>query len=175
LPPLCRRFIEGRLFGFGRVLLDRFMGVFPAHLFSTVWPPLREKPREIWSMNAEHAHRLFPVSKTSAEHSIPRMRWVSAFGSPLCAANVDGAVHERMRPALCDEGVLKLRRVVPISMGLFDRAGDFAKDAATHSRLGVRSLEGFEFDSGSSPATQVASCAVRGPKLQGDYCTAAAA
>ena len=89
--------------------------------------------------------------------------------------DVDGAVHERMRPALCDEGVLKLRRVVPISMGLFDRAGDFAKDAATHSRLGVRSLEGFEFDSGSSPATQVASCAVRGPKLQGDYCTAAAA
>ena len=82
------------------------------------------------------------------------------------------------RPSARDvtgDWVLKLRRAVPISMGLFDRAGEFAKDAATQLRLGVRSLEGFEFDSGSSGAAQVALGPVCGPKLQGDYCAASAA
>ena len=72
-------------------------------------------------------------------------------------------------------GALKSRRAVPISLGLFDRAGIFAKEAATHLRLGARSLEGFEFDSGNSRASQVTSCPVRGPKLQGDYFVVAAA
>jgi hypothetical protein len=70
---------------------------------------------------------------------------------------------------------LKFRRAVPTSIELFDRAGYLAKDAATQLRLRARSLEGFEFDSGSSRAAQVAPCTVRGPKLQGDCFAVAAA
>jgi hypothetical protein len=91
--------------------------------------------------------------------------------TPLQDGRGRGApVHE-----IGSDGALKFRRAVPISMVLFDRAGDFAKDAATQLRLRARSLEGFEFDSGSSPAAQVAPCTAFGPKLQGDYFVVAAA
>ena len=70
---------------------------------------------------------------------------------------------------------LEIQRGAPTSVGLFDRAGTFAKDAATQLHLRARSLKGFEFDSGSSRAALVASRTVRGPKLQGDYFAAAAA
>ena len=62
---------------------------------------------------------------------------------------------------------LEIRRSAPTSKWLFDRAGSFAKNAAT--QLHLRSLEGFEFDSGSSRGAHVVPGPVRGPKLQGDF------